>query len=377
MTPAAVRLAAPPGPDPAAASAWAPAGAPGGQAPLTHHEILALVEPFVRSGIAPDLAGSDRAARRVAFRPRAVEPDELQAGGAAAWLRGALPPLTETWQLDSPEPGHVRLMRQLATPQGLAAQLHAEGPDAQALLRAAQAVPVQEHFRVVAGVVAALTLRLPEGAQRPVLRHARAQVGAVELHMKVSGVGGYPAELELLRTDAAAPRLPHDLLAVLGRAWDHLGEVGRGWMSRVSLRGEEPRRSREALARLDEALAHLARTFAEPPARFHARHRLARWGVALRSTLPWAGGAAIVGGALLVRREGGHAVLALLANAAPPLLMILLFVRREMPRIGIPRLPRRLDAQAWVPAPAPAAPSAGAPAAAPDSPAAPAAPPAP
>jgi hypothetical protein len=144
-------------------------------------------------------------------------------------------------------------------------------------------------------------------------------------------------------------------------------------MSRVSLRGEEPRRSREALARLDEALAHLARTFAEPPARFHARHRPARWGVALRSTLPWVGGAAIVGGALLVRREGGHAVLALLANAAPPLLMILLFVRREMPRIGIPRLPRRLDARAWAPAPVPAAPAPAAPAAAPGSPAAPAA----
>jgi hypothetical protein len=103
----------------------------------------------------------------VAFRPRAVEPDALQAGGAAALPGGALPPLTETLQLDSPEPGHLRLVRQLATPQGLAAQLHAEGPDAQALLRAAQAVPVQEHFRVVAGVVAALTLRLPEARSGP------------------------------------------------------------------------------------------------------------------------------------------------------------------------------------------------------------------
>ena len=334
--------------------------------PLTHHDILALVEPFVRSGIAPDLAASDRVARRVAFRPRPVQAAEA-----------ALSALTETWQLDSPEPGRVRLERRLHTPQGLQAQLQAEGADAATLLRAALAVPAARHFHVAADVVAALTLRLAEGAAEPVLRHAQAHVGGLELHMKVSGVGGYPAELELLRTPAAPAHLPHDLLAVLGRAWDHLGEVGRGWVGRVSLRGEEPRRSREALARLDELLGHLARTFAEPPARFHPRHRAARWLVALRSALPWLGCAAIVGGALLARREGGHAVLALLANVAPPLLMILFFVRREMPRIGLPRLPRALDARAWTPvepasarvaAPAaPAASAAAAPAVAPGS----------
>ena len=38
---------------------------------------------------------------------------------------------------------------------------------------------------------------------------------------------------------------------------------------------------------------------------------------------------------------------ALLANVAPPLLMGLFFVRREMPRIALPRWPARLADDAW------------------------------
>ena len=37
--------------------------------PLTHHEILALAAPFARAGWQVDLAASQRAERRIAFRP--------------------------------------------------------------------------------------------------------------------------------------------------------------------------------------------------------------------------------------------------------------------------------------------------------------------
>jgi len=43
--------------------------------PLTHHEILVLVEPFVRSGHRPDLAGSDRVQRRLVFHAQALAGD--------------------------------------------------------------------------------------------------------------------------------------------------------------------------------------------------------------------------------------------------------------------------------------------------------------
>ena len=36
--------------------------------PLTHHDILALAEPFARRGRRVDLAASDRIARRVVFQ---------------------------------------------------------------------------------------------------------------------------------------------------------------------------------------------------------------------------------------------------------------------------------------------------------------------
>ena len=45
---------------------------------LTHHEILRLVEPFVRAGHRPDLAASDRTRRRIVFHPQAVAAEQGQ-----------------------------------------------------------------------------------------------------------------------------------------------------------------------------------------------------------------------------------------------------------------------------------------------------------
>ena len=48
----------------------------------------------------------------------------------------------------------------------------------------------------------------------------------------------------------------------------------------------------------------------------------------------------------------------MLANATPPLLLMLLFVRKEIPRIGLPRVPRRLAPDAWQPPAPPQGPGA-------------------
>ena len=94
-------------------------------------------------------------------------------------------------------------------------------------------------------------------------------------------------------------------------------------------------------------LCALAGTLAEPPGRFHERHRAARWAVVGRGLTPWLVGLGVVAVALWARQRGGSSVLALLANVAPPLLMGLFFVRREMPRIALPRWPARLADDAW------------------------------
>ncbi len=314
--------------------------------PLTHHQILELAAPLVQQGLAVDLAACDRAARRIAFRPR-----EHAAGDG-------LPARHERWWLELPSARRQRLTRALALelPDATEARLWAEGDDTAALLAQLAAVPHARQFVAAADTWAALQQRLAAGGTagralgpQLVLLAATAPVAGLVLQMKLSGVAGFPAELELLRQPDDPRKLPDDLLAVLGRPWDRLTALSRGWIGQLSLKGEEPRRSDAAREGIATALAHLARTLAEPPARFHERHRGARWRVALRGSGPVLAGAALVGLALHLQSLGDaySSYLGLLANLAPPLLMGLFFLRREMPRIGLPRPPRPLRADAW------------------------------
>jgi len=309
--------------------------------PLTHHEILELAEPFVRRGHGVDLPASDRSARELAFRPRPVEGTGL----------------TGTLRLSFITAGRWKLTRTLTDADGLASDLVAEGSDPGPLIDAIDSVPALRQRPCAGGVQMALShrLQIPQGAGEPrlVLQRAQARVAGLTLQFRVSGVAGYPAEFELLRGEPDPPALPEDFFAVLGRDWGRLVRVRRGWECSVRLRGAEPRRSTEAEACVALAVEHLVRTLAAPPAQFHASHRLARWRLALADTLPWAAGAAIVGVALWVQEHapGQQSLLAVLANMAPPVLMGLFFLRREMPRMGLPRLPRRLAADAWQPRP--------------------------
>lgn len=314
-----------------------------GLAPLTHHQILSLVAPFSRAGCALDLPASDRAERRLQFKP------VLRAATAS------MPALTE--QLNLQDAGDCwRLTRELRPEQGPGAALSAEGDDPAALLAAVQAVPPERQFPRIPGLPthAALVQRCgPDGAL--VLREAHAQVCGLAVHLKLSGVRGYPATLEFRREDGDTRRLPLDLLEVQGRAWTRLEPRRQGWESSVQVRGSEPERSAHAEARLGQTLQHLQHTLSEPPALFHQRHRWARWRIGLARGGPLTIGVVLVAAAFAVRGRGGvgESTLAALANLAPPLLMALFFMRREMPRIELPRLPRAPAASSWQPWSAP------------------------
>lgn len=305
--------------------------------PLSHHEILSVAAPFARSGLQVDLPASDRGARRLAFRPR---------------LRPAadgLPVLTETLQLapSAERDGAPWLLRRtLSRPDGPEAVLEAEGRDPAELLARVQAVPAARQF---GGDTTVWHHRVAEDGSL-LLRRARAEVAGLTLVMQVSGVSGFPAELELLRAEGDPIALPRDLLAVLGRRWERLTPVRRGWTGSVGVRGSGAQRGADAEQRFQQAVAHLAHTLAEPPGAFHDRHRAARWRVAMRGTLPLAVGAGIVALAFVLRAQGdgpAMSALALLANMTPPLLMGLFFLRREMPQIGLPRIPRRPPGERW------------------------------
>jgi len=306
--------------------------------PLTHHEIIRLVEPFTRRGRQVDLGASDRMARSLRFKP------VFHPAGAG------LPVLTETLQLDNPSAGRVRLTRTLACPDGLAAILVAEGAQAGMLLAQFDGIAPDSQLRAVQGAVVACEHRLEGAADRPrlLLTRAVAAIGTLRLAVKMPAVRGMPAELELSAA-ADISDLPEDLLAVLGWRWSRLIRAGSLWRASLRLRGDGEMRSRDAEARLDTAVLHLGETLARAPAWFHRRHRLARWGVFARRGLPLLAIIALIAGGVAIPSLdlAQDSVLRMLIFNSPPLLMLVIFGMREVPRIEIPPLPRASTAPGW------------------------------
>ncbi|MGD9832803.1 MAG: hypothetical protein AB7U92_08640 [Piscinibacter sp.] len=304
-------------------------------APLTHHEVLALAEPFVRRGIAVDLAASDRIARRIALRARELD--------AAAHGLGTL---REGLTLESLPTGTLRLVRTLAGADGPEASAEAMGSNGAELLERVMAVPPSALLRRGHGFVLA----------RHQVVHATARVFArgvvrlddLELTMTVSPVRGVAAELRLVETGTVSFALPDDLLAVLGWDWTRLMRERGGWRTRLRLRGGSDRRTRTAEAELDRAAEHLARTLADPPSHFHERHRGARLFAMFRRSIPLLTPVALVIAVLsLPRFDVEASPLWVLMYHVPTLLIALAFLLQELPAFEIPPWPRARREPSW------------------------------
>ncbi len=253
---------------------------------LTHHQIIVLAAPFVRMGLAVDLAASDRPGRRLNFRPVPG-----QTSGAAAEQGQAAGAIELTLELHSPSPGYFRLTRTARASDGLQATLWAEGTEPGELLARVQAVPPQQHFPTGGPFGMACSGRLATAEQSArqqgdargfQLTQVTAHTDELALNLRWSSPASSrraSAELELQphRDRSATPVvLPADLLAVLGWDWSMLYADNNGWQCRVRLRGSAARRGDDALRKLQRAAAHLARTLGEAPTRFHERLRAAR-----------------------------------------------------------------------------------------------------
>ena len=313
--------------------------------PLTHHQILALVAPFSRSGRHVDLAASDRMARRVAFKP--VDHGTL----------------TETLLLDNPGEGRFRLTRVLALQGGLqaqmTAQLTADGSDPAALLARVDAVPLALQHGSGAGYVLAKSHRLVAGpgGDTLILTEGRAWVGSLVdspangllLKLSVSSVRGISGEVLLQTTGDHPLDLPEDLLAVVGWDWARLIKRSDGYGTRLRLRGAGAARSRDAETKLALGAQHLAQTLAEPPALFHDKQVAARWRVVMQRALPLIGAALMLVGAAAVSKLdlAQESLVRMLIFHAPPILMVGFFCMNELPRVEIPPWPKRLRARSW------------------------------
>ncbi len=115
--------------------------------PLSHHEIVELVEPFSRQGLHVDLAASDRQQRRLVFR--SVDRQAIAAGDSA---------LRESLQLDGSGKDWWSLTRTLVAtdrPGAPQARVISSGTRPGELLAAVQSVAAERAFRFGAGFIIA------------------------------------------------------------------------------------------------------------------------------------------------------------------------------------------------------------------------------
>jgi len=309
--------------------------------PLTHHDIVALVEPFARRGRHVDLAASQRHERRLVFKPPIREINQGQHE------------LHETLQLDCPAGGSYRLTRTLTHPEGVQASLRAQGRELGALLAAVEAVPADRHFVVGPGftITRSYTLNLATGGSvgALILTQGTVRVDGLALTLNVPAVRRVAAAVTLEPTSSASFALPEDFLAVLGWNWARLVPRKQGWTSKLRLRGSPVQRTRSAEAALDRAAAHLARTLADPPAHYHERLRMARWGVFFRRGIPTFTALALFGTVPLFARfrDALPTPVWLALYHVPTLFVAVSFILQELPRFEIPPFPRRLNASGW------------------------------
>jgi hypothetical protein len=310
--------------------------------PLTHHEILAIVAPFARRGRHVDLAATDRAARRIVFTSHATtaEPE-----------RGDTP--QEALVLECRESGSFVLERTLAHPDGRRATLQALGPDPGVLLAGIESVPRERHFESGTGytIERSYTVNGVGGgmAMSLALSEGRVRLEGVTLALRVPPVRGVAGEITLAGPAGTTLALPEDLLAVLGWNWSRLVRGTERWTSKLRLPGGATERTHAAERALERAGAHLARTLAEPPSRYHERLRLARWGVFFRRGIPTWNALALVAIALATSRfQAALSVPVWLAlYHVPTLLVAASFLLQEQARFEIPPWPRRLHTASW------------------------------
>jgi hypothetical protein len=342
--------------------------------PLSHHDILQLVGPFARRGHHVDLHASDRLKRRLVFKPLSAattpQQDALQQGVHA------------TLQLDSLGTGTLVLTRTLTWPAGNVggpsdtatpprASVEAVGPDAAELLAQIEGFDADRHFSAGPGFVIARSYVLQGGRAAPAgaksgsstaaapngagprwsaeLTRGVVHLADLTMTMTVPRVRNLAADIALAEGGGAVMDLPEDLLAVLGWNWARLVYSADGWGSKMRLRGSGTRRTRNAEAALLQAAPHLVRTLAEPPARFHDRHRAARWGVCLRRSIPLLTTVSLLASLVSLRHLdlSSKPGLVMLLYHLPTALIVLSFCAQELPRFEIPPWPRRNAAPDW------------------------------
>jgi hypothetical protein len=370
--------------------------------PLTHHEILTLMAPFTRRGLHADMNASRREDRLLSFKSSEhAASDELpiclQAwltldassaqryrlvrqvtdetglvstatveGAALDALLGqmdALPvqrqfrvydgiPVARSYVIDVP--ADAGLSKKAAVSAGgavgavvgrvrsLRRHSDAEAPPAAPGPDEAVSEPIAQSGDADAGDA--------PGVPRPILVEASARIAGAMLTLKADRLGGPAVEVKLTADPGFKLKIPEDLVAVLGWPWRPLREFVSYWRGGIRVSGSEPTRTADIELKLARTVKHLARTLAQSPERFHDRFRRARWRVSFQRGIPLMVGLLILAitPAVQFLRMEDDSILRMLIFHAPPMMLVGFFMMREMPRIEIPPLPRRLINRSWI-----------------------------
>jgi hypothetical protein len=242
-------------------------------------------------------------------------------------------------------------VRTLTTSEGLSATAEVLGSSPAALLEAIETLAPEAQFDRAEGTAIAHSHRLErdDDGWRAVLRSAQAHPGGMTLTLDTRPAPGALGRFGLLRQDGEPRDLPDDILAVLGLAWRPLKPARGGWSSNIWIQRREPARSTDAADKMRRTVAHLTRTLAAGPSRYHGAHARARWAVVARRLLMilLALGVLAAAPVLMLLPIGDGSTVRMLAFHLPPLLLVALFTLREMPSMMPPPIPRRLPADAW------------------------------
>lgn len=330
--------------------------------PLTHHQMLELAAPFSAEGYHVDLESTEPRSRKLVFKARP------QVAGDGSGLPVAA---SEVLVLQESEPERYCLRRAIRPmtepPAGdalppLESWVEISGAEPGVLLREIASFPVSRQLSLHAGVLVAWCYRLELGSAPgdqasldPIGVHlveSLADIGRLRFRLHLDPADRLPGRVELTPAHGTHPRLPADLLAVLGWSWRPLREFSRHWSGSVRLAPQDPQRSQDARRATEAAVAHLARTLTRPPESFHRDFSQARSRVRFRRALPLLIGIGLLALTPLLNmaKLDDASVARMLIYNLPPILLVAFFSLRELPTIEIPPQPRPLATDAWDPA---------------------------
>lgn len=318
--------------------------------PLSHHEIVRLVEPFAKQGRHVDLKASNRLERRLVFK-------------SIDHPAGAIAPqaLTERLVLEGHADGSFCLTRTLIDGRGLAATLSAAGRDPNSLLQRIDRVSPSRHFQDTSGVAIVLSYRLApsilgsEGSasgDQPLLTKAMIVRDSVSAGLDFNPLNDRRVPLEIRTKDESVSTLPTDFLALLGPAWDRIERDFKGWRGRLYIPKAEPARTAFGERKVTEMAVHLADALALSPGQFHRRYLRARRQVLLRGVLTML--AVVVAMAiapLLLTLAPNQPLVTTLASFWFPVVVFSLPIIASRRTFITPSWPRPLPATAWRPRP--------------------------